>query len=127
MCPGSHALVALKGRIYYRQARYAETEKLLRPYTDIKVFYDGMHAWKTVYMHNLFDWAMSINKTDPAKALSMLHEVERMAKPMWDKWLYYGVQKAENRKKFWAYLRKVRMAIFILKSRTQASDDSWKN
>ncbi len=125
--PGCHALVPLMGRIYNRQGRFAEAEKVLRPYTDIHSFFDGMHAWKTVYMNNLFDWAMSINRQDPAKALSMLREVERIGLAMRDNWYYYGALDPKNRKQYWAYLRKVKMTIRIMESRVQTPDDSWMN
>lgn len=124
--PGNHGLMAAKGLLHIHQGRYAEAERLLRPYVYSPHFDDRMFAWTTIYNNMLYAWSASIASRSPGKALSMAMAAQELMSTGTKTWLYYGSQNPGVRKAYAERLNELHMLILTLKSRGAIPDSSWK-
>lgn len=127
LSPGNHGMAAAKGLLYLHQGRFAEAERVLRPYVDSIHFDDRMFAWTTIYNNMLYAWAASVYPRSPGKALSMAMTAERLMSSQTNHWLHYGGSDAAARKAHADRINEFRMLILTLKSRGAVPDASWRD
>lgn len=126
LSPGNHALMAAKGSLYMRQGRYADAEKVLRPYVSFSRFDDRMYAWSTTYAHTLYAWSITAAPHSPDKALDMARTAQNLMEEQGRTWRYYRSAEPAIRDEHAQRRNEINMVIQTLEARGAVPDSSWR-